>query len=354
MRDLWLAYKMRWKRRRLLFRAWRKRRQLESVADRTGLVGSGHLLLFSTVRNELARLPFFLDHYRGQGVDHFLIVDNDSDDGTTAYLEAQPDVSLWRTSESYKRARFGMDWLTVLQARHGHGHWCLTVDADELFIFPHHDECRLDDLTRWLDQQGRRSMGAIMLDLYPKGRLSDVQYQPGQDPTEILQWFDRGNYETRFQPALNNQLVRGGVRSRVFFAADPARAPTLSKIPLVKWDRRFVYVSSTHSLLPPRLNRVRPEQVPDIVTGVLLHTKFLHMVIGKSLEDKNRKQHFENGELFREYYNGLIADPTFWTASSVRYSGWQQLEDIGLMSGGGWRSGQTATSNGGGPVGGKD
>ena len=47
-----------------------------------------------TVRNEIVRLPYFLDYYRRLGAGHFLVVDNGSDDGTHEYLADQPDVSV--------------------------------------------------------------------------------------------------------------------------------------------------------------------------------------------------------------------------------------------------------------------
>ena len=34
--DIWLAYRLRWKRRRFLFRAFRKRHQITAAADRMG------------------------------------------------------------------------------------------------------------------------------------------------------------------------------------------------------------------------------------------------------------------------------------------------------------------------------
>src|SRR5690606_22811891 len=132
-------------------------------------------------------------HHRRLGVDHFLIVDNASDDGTAEYLAAQPDVSLWTTSASYKLSRFGVDWLTWLQLRHAHGHWCLTLDADEILIYPHHDTRPLRALTDWLDEDGTRSFGAMMLDLYPKGRLDEQPCPPGVDPVPLIPWFDGGN-----------------------------------------------------------------------------------------------------------------------------------------------------------------
>ncbi len=329
---------MRWKRRRLLFRALRKRRQLAAAIDRTALIRPGDILLFSTVRNEAVRLPFFLDHYRRLGVTHFLFVDNDSDDGTARLLADQPDCSVWHTAHSYRLSRFGMDWLTWLMIRHGHGHWCVTADADELLIYPHWQNRDLHRLARHLQELGRESLGALMLELYPEGRLSAQEYRPGQDPTEILRWFDPGGYRTKYQPDLDNILVRGGVRGRVFFAPDPDRAPTLSKTPFVRWNRRYVYVSSTHSVLPRRLNRVRGPQAPGVVSGVLLHTKFLHTVVERAAIEKRRREHFENSRLYDDYYDGLIADPVFRNADSLAYRGWEQLQEMGLIEGGSWAS----------------
>lgn len=334
--DLWTAYKLRWRRRRLLARSLRKRRQLTGRQDRTHQIKPGDILCFATVRNEGLRLPYFMDHHRALGVDHFLIVDNASDDGSADWLADQPDVSLWTTGHGYKASRFGVDWLTVLMRRYGHGHWCLTLDADEIFVFAYHDRRSLRALTDWLDFQGRSSMGALMLDLYPQGQLGQTTYAPGQDPTEALPWFDAGNYVITRQPKLQNLWVQGGVRARAFFASEPRRAPTLSKVPLVRWHRSYAYVSSTHSLLPRRLNHVYDRGGGEAPTGVLLHTKFLPNIIAKSREEKDRRQHFENSTLYQGYYDDLIGDPTLWNERSVRFAGWEQLEGLGLMSRGGW------------------
>src|SRR5690606_4966848 len=124
------------RRKRLLGRAMLRSRDLRPVALRNDAVRSGGILLFCTLRNERIRLPWFLSYYRDLGISHFFFVDNDSDDGSRDYLAGQPDVSLWTTKASYKNSRFGMDWLTALLRRYGHGHWCLTVDVDEFLIYP--------------------------------------------------------------------------------------------------------------------------------------------------------------------------------------------------------------------------
>lgn len=334
--DMVKAYRLRWKRRRLLSRSFRSRRDLTAVSDRTAAIRRGDILAFSTIRNESVRLPWFLDHYRRLGVTQFLIVDNASDDGSTEYLAAQPDVSLWVTGASYKASRFGVDWLTWLQMRHGHGHWCLTVDADELLIYPYWDTRDLRALTEWLDRQARPMFGAMMLDLYPKGPVADHIYRPGQDPLDVLHWFDPSGYGIRVQEPMRNLWIQGGPRGRMFFDAEPRRAPTLNKVPLVKWHWRYAYVNSTHSLLPPRLNRIYDTDGGEAPSGLLLHTKFLHTIVERAAEEKRRGEHFSNSTQYDRYYDALTENPDFWTPQSRRLTTWRGLEALGLMSRGGW------------------
>jgi hypothetical protein len=333
---LWASFLLRQKRRRLIARAIRKRRELEPVTDRTRGLPRRAILCVMTVRNEAARLPHFLAHHRALGVDNFLIVDNGSTDGTGAYLAVQPDCSVWTTRASYKRSRFGLDWTNWLLLRHGHGRWCLTLDADELLVYPHWQTRPLTALTAWLEAAGRDSFGALMLDLYPEGPLSTAVLAPGEDPLLALAWFDGGNYGIQVQPRMRNLWIQGGVRARAFFAADPRRAPTLNKVPLIRWHWRYAYVNSTHSALPPRLNAVFDETGGEITSGVLLHTKFLAEVVAKSAEEKSRRQHFADPARFQDYYDGLISDPILHNPASRRLTGWRQLEALGLMSRGGW------------------
>ncbi|MGR3761198.1 glycosyltransferase family 2 protein [Roseobacteraceae bacterium NS-SX3] len=329
------ALRMRWKRRRLLWRAVRARRQLKAVADRTARIPGDPILCFATVRNELARLPFFLDHYRRAGVSHFLIVDNASDDGTAGYLLSQPDVSLWLAQSSYRESRFGMDWLTWLQMRYGHRAWCLTADADEILTYPYADSRTLRELTNWLDRRGARAFGALMLDMYPKGRVGSQGYRAGDDPFRTLNWFDAEGYTWEYLARYRHISIRGGPRKRVFFRSEPDHAPHLHKVPLIRWNRRFVYASSTHFALPRRLNSVFDARL-KLPTGVLLHTKFLDEVVEKSAEEKRRRQHFTHADRYDGYYDKIIAGPDLWYPQSARYEGWRQLEELGLMTRGDW------------------
>ncbi|MEM6480251.1 MAG: glycosyltransferase family 2 protein [Pseudomonadota bacterium] len=320
----------------LRFRGLRKFGHLIVSSDRTAAIRPKDILLFVTIRNEMMRLPYFLSYYRDLGVSHFLVVDNGSTDDVVDFLKHQPDVSFWSAAGSYRQSRFGMDWLTCLLFRYGAGHWCLTVDADEILIYPYHTTRPLPALVEWLEDHDRSSFGALMLDMYPKQRLGREKYQPGTDPFRQLCWFDSGNYSIQRKEDLHNLWIQGGVRARRFFASDPRRAPTLGKIPLVKWSRRYVYVSSTHSLLPRRLNKVYDDTGAESLSGILLHSKFLDSIVARSAEEKQRDEHFANSALYAPYYDALNEDPTLWCDQSTRFTGWRQLEAMGLMSRGGW------------------
>ncbi len=332
----WQSYRLRLQRKRWRIRAVRKRRELQRVTNRTSQIRPNDLLCFSTQRNEAIRLPYFLEYYREMGINHFLIVDNDSTDGSVDYLAAQPDVSVWSTSGSYKRSRFGVDWLNWLQMKYGHGHWNLVVDPDEFLVYPFCDTRPLRALTDWLDASSIKSFSAMLLDMYPKGRLDDQPYQAGQNPMEIASWFDSGNYTISKNHHFGNLWIQGGPRARVFFPETPEKAPALNKIPLVKWDRRYTYVSSTHMLLPRGLNQVYDEWGGEKASGVLLHAKFLDTFNTKAAEELDRKQHYAASVEYKAYAETLRDDPDLWCKWSEKYINWRQLEILGLMSKGNW------------------
>lgn len=319
-----------------MFRAFRKHRELSPVVSRVQAIQPSNILLFSTLRNERVRLPYFLRYYRDLGVNHFLIVDNDSDDGSREWLREQPDVSLWHTKHSYKKSRFGVDWLNWLQMRYAHGHWALVVDPDEFFVYPFCDTRPLRALTDWLDSSAIRSFSAMLLDMYPKGPIGGQTYRESQDPFEIANWFDSGNYSATRNYTYGNLWIQGGPRARQFFADNPERAPALNKIPLVKWQKSYAYVSSTHMLLPRGLNLVYDEWGGEKASGCLLHAKFLDTFAVKAEEEMKRHQHYANSHEYRAYKAALNDQPELWCKWSEKYINWRQLEILGLMSKGNW------------------
>ncbi len=162
-------------------------------------------------------------------------------------------------------------------------------------------------LTGWLEARGAEAFAAMMLDLYPKGRLSEARYAAGQDPVEALPCFDAGNYRTRDAGALWQCLDprRGqgtGVlcrRARAGAASAQGAAGALALAPcLAEFDPYRAAAAAE-----------RRGCGGDRPTGVLLHTKFLPGVAEKSAEEMQRRQHFTHVERYGEYYGAILADP---------------------------------------------
>ncbi len=327
---------MRIERKRRRVRSLRKRRELSCVVDRTKNIRPSDILVFSTLRNEKARLPYFLDYYRKLGVNHFFFVDNDSDDGGREYLKDQPDASVWTTTASYKRSKFGVDWLNGLKAKYADGHWVLVVDVDELLVYPFCDTRPLRALTDWLDSASIKSFGTMLLDMYPKGKIQHARIREGKDPVKTASYFDASNYFVEKNKKYGNLWIQGGPRLRSFFRDKPQFAPALNKTPLVKWSKGYVYVSSTHTLLPRGLNQVYDEWGGQKPCGVLLHTKFMNTFSEKAEEEMKRKQHYAASREYRMYLNKLNGDLLLWNEQSSEYKNWQQLEQLGLMARGNW------------------
>ena len=333
---LWSSYRLRWERRRWLLRARLRARDLRAVSRRPIPPDPGATLVFCTLRNERARLPFFLKYYRDLGAAHFLIVDNGSDDGSAEYLAAQPDVSLWSTRASYRDAAHGVDWMNALLSRHAAGRWALTVDVDEFLVYPFCDTRPLRALTDWLSDAGLRAFGTLLLDVYPKGPVAQAVCAEGQNPLELACWFDPANYTLSRNPRHRNLWVQGGPRARAFFADQPRQAPALNKIPLVRWQRGYAYVSSTHMLLPRGLNLVYETQGGEKATGCLMHAKFLATLRGKAVEELARGEHYAASREYRAYAEGIEGRTDLWHVWSERFINWRQLEILGLMSKGSW------------------
>lgn len=316
---------------RRIARNWQ---QMQPRTVRAEAIASAWSLLVCCVRNEMARLPAFLAHYRRLGVGHFLVIDNLSEDGLQEYLAQQPDCSTWLANGSYKASNFGMDWCNALLERHGVGKWCVTVDPDEFLVYPHSESRDLHSLTSRLEAIGQPSLFAVLLDAYGQGPLSRTTLVPGADPFEVCPWFDRFNLTQRFDASTQSFWVQGGVRMRRFFADRPAQAPALNKVPLVRWAAGLRYVSSMHHLNDRRLNCTVHER-PDAVSAVLFHFKYVSLLRSKAEEEMVRGEHYAGSTEYKAYFEAgdiQLYDPEI----SVRFRGSEQLQRLGFMQAGTW------------------
>ena len=114
-----------------------------------GTLAPGRISLFSLFRDEMFFAPAFFDHYRGLGIEQFLILDDGSTDGTRDFLAAQPDCVLLASDLSYGqeitfrdqrgqtvRQRAGIYFKMAIPRAFLDGAYVTYVDADEFLLLP--------------------------------------------------------------------------------------------------------------------------------------------------------------------------------------------------------------------------
>ena len=283
--------------------------------------------VFSTVRNERLRLPYFLHFYREMGAKLFIIADNQSQDGTTAYLQGQLDVLLFQARGSFSESKCGIDWWNALLYQFGQNRWCLTVDADELLVFPHCEQLELLDLTRYLEARGANALPTFLLDMYSREPIRKAVYQAGTPFLSVCPFFDSTGYlKQEKRGPTRNLPTRGGPRYRLFWerCIREKPSPLLPKIPLVRWSKNLYYTSNHH---------ISNAQISDI-TGVLLHFKFFADFPAYVEEEINRREHFNSASQYDAYWEVISKQPDMraFYEGSMHYNGTRQLMEIGLMN----------------------
>ncbi len=313
--------------------------------------------VFAKVRDEALRLPYFLRYYRALGAARFVVVDNDSSDGTVALLRAQPDVHLFHAAGSFGAAKGGQEWLDALLDDYGEGHWCLTVDADELLAYPDCEHTDLPALCTGLEREGAEGLSAMLLDMYG-GTAESPDYAAGEPFLAACPWFDPGPYwRAGPSPDCPNYEIYGGVRQRVFYPQweTPStalrlserlynfgnrfamvrrsatlqswrtkRPPNLAKVPLVRWRTGLRYLATTHKITPIRLSAG---------TGCLLHFKFLNDFRAKAAHEAQRGEYFDGAREYRRYAQVLAEKPRIrlWYPGAARFEDSMQLCGLRLM-----------------------
>ncbi len=292
---------------------------------RPGLVAA-----FMKVRNEMLRLPYCLEYHRQLGVHHFFVVDNDSNDGTREWLLKQRDVTCFFSDLPLAKCDAGAKWYNVLLDRYGEGRWCLVIDADELFVYPECESLRLDAYGARLDAAGVDGVLSILIDMYANSSISDVEYRRGDPFLSSCRFFDGEGYETasvRINDASPRQMVRGGMRKRVFYENGGGLPPVLSKIALVRWKPGMRFWCSNHSL--------KPEIRLSGFQGALLHFRFFSDFVEKVGQEVRTGNKFRRSEEPRAYLKRLGECPELnpYSERSREYTGSQVLVDLGLMRG---------------------
>lgn len=273
--------------------------QLELLSDEQKVQSllKNDFFVIAAMRNEMIMLPHFLNHYRSLGVKAFVISDNCSDDGTREYLLVQPDVFLYSSDTEYKYSHYGVSWQQAILSNHCVGKWALIADADELLIYPGYEDKSLPEYVREVESKGYTCIRTDMIDMYPRGDLSDADFTKGS-PFDLAAWHDceplrPWHLGSGFFSHRTSSL--SSLRHRIDINAEP-NAFTSQKYALIKyapWQRMSQGIHDVAN-----------------VDSVNKETRFAHFKYhagfkAKVEEEVKRKQHYGNAKEYRRYSSML-------------------------------------------------
>jgi hypothetical protein len=257
---------------------------------------------FLVTWNDSLRLQSALAHYRQIGVDRFFIADCGSTDGTLDQLAAAPDVHAFAATGDDS-----LGWLNTLLNAYGVGHWTLTVDVSELFIYPHYEDLELPLFCRYLAHVNAQALACVSLDMYAASPIGDAVHRPGARLTETCGYFDAAPYQLQRTEVCPYFDIYGGLRERLMGGANAGagHSPVLSRVPLARWQHGMQYLRGTGNITPA---------IVANVMGALLRFDFLSD--------------------FRDRLGGETAvdeSTNLHVAASVKFESSAQLIQLGLM-----------------------
>ena len=310
-----------------------KSREVSVVKIAPGLQDAKHVVVM-VVHNEALRIPYMLEYYKTMGFEHFLILDNRSDDDLQNILSGKSGISIFMANGSYRFSRFGVDWVNGVLSKYCSQKWILYVDADEFFVFPHCDTKSISDLTDFMENNNQKSMQCLMLDMYSDKKVQYNICGVGQDPLSVCRFYDRDGYVKKYDRLNQAVWIKGGVRGRIFFSTNVWEGPALNKTPLVFWQRHYAFLRSTHLLWPPRLNGGNVTRRK--IRGALLHFKFLADWTTKISSESLRQQHTDEYNAYSAAATSMDDGLDFIGPATVEYRSWRSLEQYGLLDGKAW------------------
>ena len=166
---------------------------------------SGSIFLLAVLRDEYILIEHFIRYYKEIGITHFILIDNGSEDGSLEYLQnLNVNIMLFHTSDSYKDANYGTNWINNLLQKYCKNNWCLVVDIDELVYLNN-----LNSLICEMKSNNSNLCKFLLLDMYSK---RNKNYQKGEKFLKHSHYFD--DYSKYYNAHYINGIftIYGGVR----------------------------------------------------------------------------------------------------------------------------------------------
>jgi len=251
--------------------------------------------------NAEARINDFIKHYKNIGVDRIFYIDNNSTDNSIDVLKQHPDVHVWLQEEKYgDKNKFGVKWMEEILKQYGVGNWCLTVDVDELFVFPDCENTSIKEFIKEQETKGFDSVKAMFIDMYSNKPLIETKLEPDKSLIETCNYFD---------------VKYPGIRYRVM-----EMGCWMQKQPLLYFRENTV--------LTPGMHYIFNSKTPSNIYCCLMHLKFFDDFI----DYVNKvKENLNENDI--QGYLTIDENTNFYNSKySINYIGTRQLIQLGLMS----------------------
>lgn len=261
-------------------------------------------ILVCVVRNELVRMQKLLLHYRKLGIFQFVVIDNDSSDGTLEYCLQQSDVAVFSVKEKFSSPRH-VAWINQVLSYYGYERWYLVVDSDELLDYVGSESYSVGHLLKWAEKNEIYRLRALQVEMYNK--LPLFSENGDEIDWESMCYFDCDSYESQNVPRC--PWIVGGPRKRVLNTYS-----LLTKFPLFYLRRNDLNISM-HYLYPYEDNFKSPCFL------VLKHYEFINVNDYKKMNRIISQNLFaSDSREYKEMAVNLNSSVKFYHENSVRYN----------------------------------
>lgn len=276
---------------------------LEKLSVNDAAIRSSKNIAVIVGKNEQELLPNLLDYHRKLGIEHFIFVDNCSEDTSIDYMLSQKDVSVLIATQEYRHSRFAVNWQETLLSHYGLGRWVLIIDSDELYSFSNSEKVNISTLTAKAEQENANAFFAPMIDFYPSTELSVADITENKPFYEVCDHYDSLeemdiDRADVYGPFSNSQSWHGGLRKRIFGSYNPY--PQLNyvnqKFNLIKYAPNMRLVEGLHFMYGQRVSK-QP--------AVIMHFKYHAGFYAKVMREIKSGQHWNGATEYKRYAREL-------------------------------------------------
>jgi len=259
------------------------------------------VIVLCLVRNGELYIKSFIEHYFSLGVKHIVFLDNESTDRTISIAKSYKNTSIFRTQKSFKKYKNIMKYDLI--RRFAKKRWCLLVDIDEFFDYPHSDIIKIPQLLEYLNKNGYTTVLAQMLEMFSDKPIAKLKSKPEDSIKDKYPFYDISNIQKYPYNLPHNKisnkdikLYTGGIRTTVFGLDKPA------------WRWKHPLIFSDDRTLLVNMHQVIKAHVADF-TGVLLHYPFLSDFFERVKEAVRKEDYILDSLEYKAYYKALKQNP---------------------------------------------